>query len=228
MLARMGSLVAGVAHEARNPLFGISSTIDTLEARLIQLGSQTTYADYLTAVRREITRLNTLTRDLLEYGKPSGIKTSPTRIEDILERAMLACRALADQAGIAMSHRVAEDVDTITLDSARMVQVFQNLLENAIHHSPHGATVSVDVSRVDEGDRTWVRCEVIDRGPGIAADDLPYIFEPFFSRRPRGTGLGLSIVERIVDQHGGRTTARNDPAGGAILTVELPLNGNSG
>ncbi len=227
MLARMGSLVAGVAHEARNPLFGISSTVDAIEARLLRLGSQTIYADHLTVLRREITRLNALTRDLLEYGKPSGLEPSLTQIEDVLERAMQACRELAVQAGVTMSHRVAADVDTVTLDSARMVQVFQNLLENAIHHSPQGATVSVVVSRVDEDHRAWVRCEVLDRGPGIGAEDLPHIFEPFFSRRARGTGLGLSIVERIVDQHGGSTIARNDPRGGAILTVQLPLNGSS-
>ena len=227
-LASMGSLVAGVAHEARNPLFGISSTIDAIEARLIRLGNQVVYADHLTVLRREITRLITLTRDLLEYGKPSGIEIAPAHIEDVLQRAMQACRALSDQAGIPMSQCVASDVDIIMLDSARMVQVVQNLLENAIHHSPPGATVSVRVRRVEEDDQPWVVWEVMDRGPGISPEDLPHIFEPFFSRRARGTGLGLSIVERIVNQHGGRTTAHNDPQGGAILTVHLPLDGSSG
>jgi signal transduction histidine kinase len=106
-----------------------------------------------------------------------------------------------------------------------MLQVFQNLLENAVHHSPRGETVTVDVRAVAEHHGTWLRCDVIDHGPGFDTEDLPHIFEPFFTRRVHGTGLGLSIVERIVEQHGGRATARNGPDGGAILTIQLPLNG---
>jgi signal transduction histidine kinase len=229
MLARMGSLVAGVAHEARNPLFGISSTVDAIEARLMRLGSHDAYADHMAVLRREITRLNTLTRDLLEYGKPSGVKIGPAHIEDVLDRAMQACRDLAERAGITMSRRVDARVNTVMLDADRMIQVFQNLLDNAIHHSPRGASVVVDVRPVPvrEGDGAWVRCEVMDQGPGINDDDLPHIFEPFFSRRAQGTGLGLSIVDRIVDLHGGRTAARNGDAGGAVLTVDLPLDGQS-
>jgi signal transduction histidine kinase/CHASE3 domain sensor protein len=227
MLARMGSLVAGVAHEARNPLFGISSTVDAIEARLVRLGSHQTYADHLAVLRREITRLNTLTRDLLEYGKPSGVEIGPTHIEDVLERAMQACRALAEQTGVEMSCRVDASVNTVMMDSDRMIQVFQNLLENAIHHAPRGTPVIVDVRPVHEENRAWVRCEVVDQGPGINVDDLTRIFEPFFSRRARGTGLGLSIVDRIVDLHGGRTAARNGAAGGAVLTVDLPVDGDT-
>jgi signal transduction histidine kinase len=227
MLTTMGSLVAGVAHEVRNPLFGISSTVDAMEARLTHIGTQATYADHLRVLRRELTRLTTLMQDLLEYGKPTGLQISPTQIEDVLTRAMEACRALADEAGVAISPRVAPDLDPIRLDSTRMVQVFQNLLENAVHHSPRGETVTVDVRSVTEHHGTWLRCAVIDHGPGFDTEDLSHIFEPFFTRRVHGTGLGLSIVERIVEQHGGRATARNGPDGGAILTVHLPLNGIS-
>jgi signal transduction histidine kinase len=225
MLTTMGSLVAGVAHEVRNPLFGISSTVDAMEARLTQIGTQATYADHLRVLRRELTRLTTLMRDLLEYGKPTGLQISPTRIEDVLTRAIEACQGLADEAGVGLSPCLAPDLDTIRLDSTRMLQVFQNLLENAVHHSPRGETVTVDVRAVAEHHGTWLRCDVIDHGPGFDTEDLPHIFEPFFTRRVHGTGLGLSIVERIVEQHGGRATARNGPDGGAILTIQLPLNG---
>jgi signal transduction histidine kinase len=225
MLTTMGSLVAGVAHEVRNPLFGISSTIDAIEARLAQLGTQATYADHLRVLRRELTRLTTLMQDLLEYGRPAGLQIVPTAIEEVLTRAMVACRALADEGGVHMSTRVAPDLGAILLDSTRMVQVFQNVLENAIHHAPPGSTVSVDVRPVEEDHKAWLRCDIVDHGPGFVVEDLPHIFEPFFTRRVQGTGLGLSIVERIVEQHGGRASARNGPDGGAILTVLLPLDG---
>jgi signal transduction histidine kinase len=224
MLARIGSLVAGVAHEARNPLFGISSTVDALAARLSRLATQEAYADHLAVLRREIARLSTLTRDLLEYGRPAGLDITSTHAGDVLDRAMQACQPLVQQAGVTMARRIATDVNNVMLDAARMVQVLQNLLENAIHYSPRGTTVTVDVRRVLEHDREWVRYEVMDQGPGIHPDDLAHIFEPFFSRRARGTGLGLSIVERIVDQHGGRAAARNGDGGGAVLTVDVPLD----
>jgi signal transduction histidine kinase len=198
--------------------------VDAIEARLMHLGTQGTYADHLKVLRRELTRLTTLMQDLLEYGKPTGLQIAPTHIEEVLRRAMSACHALADEAGVSMCPHVAPHIETITVDSARMVQVFQNLLENAIHHSPRGAAVNVDVRSVAM-DHTWLRCDVMDQGPGFAAEDLPHLFEPFFTRRVHGTGLGLSIVERIVEQHGGRAIACNRPDGGAVLTVELPLNG---
>ena len=108
------------------------------------------------------------------------------------------------------------------VDRGRIAQVFQNLLENAIQHSPKGTTVLFRADRV-EGDRDGVRFAVEDAGPGFLPGDLHRVFEPFFTRRRGGTGLGLSIVQRIVDQHGGEVLAANLSSGGAAITVYLPL-----
>jgi signal transduction histidine kinase len=109
------------------------------------------------------------------------------------------------------------------VDRNRIVQVFQNLLENAVQHSQPGSRVVFRAAPASLGERAGMRFLVEDTGPGFRADDLPHIFEPFFTRRRGGTGLGLSIVQRIVENHEGEIILANRDAGGAAAAVTLPL-----
>src|SRR5512134_70411 len=105
-----------------------------------------------------------------------------------------------------------------------MQQALQNVIQNAIQHSPAGGTVAVAVGESVDGGEPRLWCAVRDSGLGFPPDDLPHLFEPFFSRRAGGTGLGLSLAQRIVSQHGGRIEARNRPQGGAEMIVTLPAS----
>jgi signal transduction histidine kinase len=108
-------------------------------------------------------------------------------------------------------------------------QVFENLLKNAISFSPPGSAVEVRCRNVEgAGDLPVLECSIRDRGPGIAEEDLPHVFEPFFTRRRGGTGLGLAIVDRIVAEHQGQVTVANGDAGGTVATVRLPAAGADG
>jgi signal transduction histidine kinase len=109
------------------------------------------------------------------------------------------------------------------MNRQRLVQAFQNLLENAIQHSPPGGCVVVETAEVSLDGRDWMVYMIKDAGLGFRTADLPRVFEPFFTRRRGGTGLGMSIVLRIVEEHGGNITAGNCPAGGAVIVVRLPL-----
>ena len=106
-------------------------------------------------------------------------------------------------------------------DRARVSQVLQNLIENAVHFSPAGGRVEVSLAVAEADGERYVECSVKDSGPGFDPSDLPRLFEPFFTRRRGGTGLGLSIVKRIVYDHGGEVTADNHPQGGAVVKVRL-------
>jgi len=213
-LAAMGSLVAGVAHEVRNPLFGIAGTIEVFEERFKE---NETARRYLAVMRRDVARLQALMRDLLELGKPVVLDRVSVSLESIFQDALRACEPLA--AGLLVSQDVPADLPPIFADRPRVVQVFQNLVQNAIQHSPPGGMVILEARPEGTG---AVCCAVRDSGPGFAPEDLRRLFEPFYTRRKGGTGLGLSIAQRIVEQHGGRIEAGNHPEGGAVVTVILP------
>jgi PAS domain S-box-containing protein len=219
LMSALGSLVVGVAHEVRNPLFGISATLDAFETRF---APDPAYQEYFNVLRREVQRMNQLTRDLLEYGKPRSVALTSGSIEDVIADAVNACAPLARETGVQVVTHVREQGSAVRMDPPRLREVFENLIQNAIQHSPRGAVVLVEADQVRADDRTWVHSAVKDSGSGFRTEDLPRIFEPFFTRRPGGTGLGLSIAQRIVEEHGGTIAAHNDAAGGARVEVRLP------
>jgi signal transduction histidine kinase len=217
-MSAMGSLVAGVAHEVRTPLFGMSATLDAYEDELRQ-------GDLLecgAALRQQVNRLNQLMSDLLEFGKPATINPSPGSLRDLIDDVIASRSAAAREANIALRNLIDATDPRVPMDRNRLRQVFENLIDNAIQHSAAGHAVTVSAHETGQGNQLWVECDVEDEGGGFAAEDLAKVFEPFFTRRQGGTGLGLSIVRRIVEQHAGRVSATNRPGGGARMTVRLP------
>jgi PAS domain S-box-containing protein len=222
-MAAMGSLVAGVAHEVRNPLFGISAALDALEARLAGKGQEAAKLDpYMGLLRDHIARLTRLMEDLLDYGRPSALEAAPTWLQDVIRDSLRACEDLARERGVTILADVAPGLAALSLDALRMQQVLENLITNAIQHSPRGGTVRVVAHGLLEPPRESVECRVEDEGAGLPEADVERIFEPFFSHREGGTGLGLSIVQRIVEAHGGRIVAANRSSGGAVFSLTLP------
>jgi PAS domain S-box-containing protein len=221
-MSAMGALVAGVAHEVRNPLFGITASLDALED---EIGSRPEYARYAPLLRAQVARLTQLMSDLLDYGKPPIPKIAPATPAELTRRALRACRRLAREQGVALADDVAAGLPEIPLDAGRIEQVFENLLTNAVQHSPKGGVVRLG-ARLAPGPPPAIEFRVEDDGPGITAADLPRLFEPFFSRRKGGTGLGLPIIQRIVEAHGGQVVAANREPRGAVFTVSLPLERN--
>ena len=217
-MAAMGGLVAGVAHEVRNPLFSISATVDALEA---DLRDRPDFMELARLLRSQVLRLTQLTRDLLDYGRPAALSLGTVQPGDPVKVAVRTCTPLARTKGVELTTRVPPELPALSLDAARMEQVLENLLANAIHHAPRGTSVQLTVDLL-EGRRD-IAFRVEDEGSGIAPADLARLFEPFFSRRQGGTGLGLPIVHRIVDAHGGVVHAANRPTGGAVFTVTLPV-----
>ncbi|HEU4795485.1 MAG TPA: PAS domain S-box protein, partial [Pyrinomonadaceae bacterium] len=189
MMSLLGSLVAGVAHEVRNPLFGISSILDAFETRF---SDRTEYLRYTNVLRDEVGRLTVLMEELLEYGKPFRGELFLVPLEELINRSIRACMPAAEVAQVTLESKVEEALPKIRIDRRRLSKVFVNLIENAIQHSPAASVVRVEARRVLDGNFDWVECAIRDSGSGILEQDIPKIFEPLFFQTARryGTGTG--------------------------------------
>lgn len=218
-LAALGALVAGVAHEVRNPLFTISSTLDAYESIT---GGEGAERNHVAVLRAEVDRLTLLMNELFDYGRPAKLDMSTISLSDAIERAIAYCSptALALDVTVVLHQNVA--CPLVQGDVNRLERLLRNLLLNAIQHSARGSRVEVEVGHSFQDDELWVDCAVVDRGPGFHEKDIPYIFDPFFTRRRGGIGLGLAIVQRIAHEHHARLAAANRPGGGAIVLLCLP------
>jgi len=210
-MSAMGALVAGVAHEVRNPLFGMSATLDSFAEELSQPG----YVECATALRTEVNRLHKLMQELLEYGKPPTLDIHRCRLAAIVDAA-IAHRSMP---GVSVKTSIPDDLPDVLADRDRLQQVIENLVDNASRFS---SSAQVTAAAVQQSGRDWVECRVEDSGPGFPPEDLHRVFEPFFSRREGGTGLGLSLVQRIIQDHSGRVFAENREEGGARVRMLLP------
>jgi len=220
MMSLLGSLVAGVAHEVRNPLFGISSILDAFETRF---SDRTEYLRYTNVLRDEVGRLTILMEELLEYGKPFRGELYLVSMEEMIARSIRACLPAAEVAHVTLESQVEDALPKIRIDRRRLSKVFVNLIENAIQHSPQKTTVMIEAHCITDANTEWVQCAIRDSGAGILAEDIPKIFEPFFSKRRGGTGLGLAIAQRIMQEHGGKLIAGNNPEGGACMIARFPI-----
>jgi signal transduction histidine kinase len=242
-MAALGALVAGVAHEVKDPLFGMSATLDAFEARF---GVRAEHEAYLQALREELNRLKLLMQDLMNYGHAATLVLAPGELQDVLADAVRECVTLARAAGVRVRVAGTEPLGPSLIDRRRLVQAFENLVKNAIQHSPSGGEVviaarecTLDEAQVSPesptfwavalkspetpaADEPWLECSISDEGHGFRTEDLPRVFDPFFTRRRGGTGLGLPIAQRIVEAHGGHLIAGNRPEGGAVLVVRIP------
>jgi signal transduction histidine kinase len=200
-------------------LFGISATLDAMEARF--RGRQE-YDKYVATLRRECDRMGKLIQQLLIYGRPPTTQPLPASLPDVVAEALETASPMAKRSEVSIASATAGKLALAPIERDRLLMVLQNLLENAIQHSPAKGEVEIAVIQVNEENRIWLQCTVEDSGPGFSPEDLLNVFEPFYSRRSGGAGLGLSIVRQTVEQVGGKIWAGNRPRGGGIVTFQLP------
>jgi len=226
-------MVADVAHELRTPLAAIQGTLEGMQDGILPLDEE-----QLTALYTETMLLNRLVGDLrlLSLAEAGQLQlerqeTQPgSLIENLVERA----KPQAEQKDIRLVAQLEANLPPTWLDSDRITQVLNNLIGNALHYTPAGGVITVQAGLLAGG--TALQIAVSDSGPGIAAEDLPYIFDRFYradksrTRGSGGSGLGLAIVKQLVEAHGGTVKAespvyRDDPQAfyGTKMIFILPI-----
>lgn len=223
-LASLGVLAAGIAHEMRNPLTGISLMLDDLHDHLRE---DIENRELIQRALHEIERLENLINSLLDFATPSGkLRLEKVSLSSILADTLFFIRKLAKNHRVVISTEIDDAVPDIKADPEKMKQVFINLFINAIQAMPEGGKLSIKVSKIAEEkpmiSQPSIRIVVADTGEGISPEDLPHVFDPFFSRRPSGSGLGLAIVHNIIVEHGGRISVSSTMGEGTVFTIDLP------
>lgn len=216
-LAEVGALAAGIAHELRNGLKPISGSVEYLQRELKLHGEE---AQLMDLIARESARLNKFVTELLSYSRERDLALEPVSLGDHLSELVSVLRHDPRRAeGVDVRlERSAEDV-RVPIDREQMRQVWLNLAANALEAMGERGTLVVRWKPAEGG---GISVEFCDDGPGIAANDLSRVGEPFFTTKRGGTGLGLAIAQRIVERHGGMLTLESETGHGTTARVNLP------
>jgi len=219
-LISLGELSARVAHEIRNPLTGVRTTVQFVASKLRAGDSR---RDDLQDVLKELDRIEQIITDLLLFARPQAGRPVPTGLREIAEKVLDNVARRLEDASIEVERDLDEDLPEVTVDPDMAQQVVLNLVINAIQAMPEGGTLKVGAGlRRTRYKKAYVDVVVVDSGSGIPEEVKEKIFDPFFTTRSMGTGLGLSISLQIAREHGGNLTARNLAQGGAAFRFSLP------
>ena len=217
-LATAGELAAGMAHEIRNPLAAILNATALLTDDTDLTPEER--ASTLAALRTETRRLNRILSDFLQFARPQEARRTTGDIREVVQHVSSLIRGDRSRAP-RVDVRVAVDpaVPRFAFDRDQVIQVLWNVALNAVEAMHGRGRLSLEVNR-QNGD---VALSVSDTGTGIAAENLPHVFEPFYTGKPNGNGLGLTIAERIVGAHGGRIEIDSEVGRGTRVTLLFPL-----
>ena len=229
-LAAAGRMAVGLAHEIRNPLGAIRGAVQLLDR---ELGPESALHEYAHVLLSEVDRVNRIIEMLLNLAKPAPIHPVPLNLHQLLERVALLSEETAREQHVTILRRYDPSLPPILGDEDRLVQVFHNLVRNAIEAMVDGGqmTLTTRVSlnplfgKVDlgGGQRTMVEAQVMDEGTGIPAAVRARIFDPFFTTKERGLGLGLAICHQVLEQHRGAIQIDSAERRGTAVTCFLPI-----
>ncbi len=217
-LAALGQLSAGIAHEVRNPLSSIKMSLQILTKRMNPEGND---LKRFKIAEKEVEHLERLVNDILAFAKPVEAKKTPVKLSKVLEQAL----ALAEKGITDKKIEVRTDfgeVPPVAVDAAMMADAFLNVIRNASEAVAEHGEITVSLRCLDET-RQSVVVEIKDNGGGINEEDMPHLFNPFFTRKNYGTGLGLSLVKKIIDIHQGIIDIASKKDEGTTVTIVLPL-----
>jgi PAS domain S-box-containing protein len=225
-LASLGEMAAGIAHELKNPLAGIEVTAGLLRRQIPEAtGAQSLLSDIIS----ESKLANAIVVEMLEYVRPIRLQVERTRLAEILHQAIMLAETKVTRGAVTVDVVVDPAVPDVEADPHQLCQVFTNLLTNAFDALEGRGHVTIVASPVhpdasgDGGRDGAVVVEVIDNGPGVAADLIDRIFNPFVTTKAKGSGLGLAIVRKIIDAHDGRIDVSSRAGEGTRFRITLPV-----
>ncbi len=222
-LAALGQMAAGLAHEIRNPLGGIQLYASLLRKDLVESEEQ---LGVVRKIDRGVKLIEGLVSDVLTFARPSAPQAEGLLLRDSVRDVVELIGPKLEQNAVELRWDEPSCAIGVWADPRQLQQILTNVLTNCIEaitqrpeRRPHWVSV---MARTDAEHGDGVEIVIADSGPGIDADALHRVFNPFFTTKDTGTGLGLAIVHQLVEAHGGSITAGRHPDGGAMFTIRLP------
>lgn len=215
-LAAVGRAVSDVAHDMKAPLMAIGGFASQVSRAL---DPEDPKQKKLRVVVQETARLESMVREMLDFGRPIEIQRVETDLNDLVEETIQTSGPVAERLQVKLKADMEPSLSPLSIDRQKFKQVLLNLTINALEASPPGELVLLKTSK--ETGRPSLH--VIDRGTGVNTEDEGKIFTPFFSKKKGGTGLGLPIVKKIVEAHKGEISFHRNAEGGMTFTVKMPL-----
>jgi two-component system, NtrC family, sensor histidine kinase HydH len=216
-LNAIGSLAAGVAHEIRNPLSSIKGFAVYFKQRLSGNPEDEETADIMIA---ETERLNRVISQLIEFARPLTLKKEQTNLTDLVRHTVRLVDAEASKNAVGIDVQPGENLPDVDVDPDKIKQVLLNVFLNALSAMPAGGRLTVSLAAQND----FMDVTVSDTGSGIKEEDLPRIYDPYFTSKPAGSGLGLAVVQKIMDAHGGSIQIESHAGSGTKVTVRFLLS----
>ena len=210
------NVAAAIAHELRNPVFGIASAAQLIRYRI---ADDPVMEKNIGRILRETERLNTLVSALLDYGRPAPIRLQAADPDDIWTDVLERQRGALESKALLVRHVMPEGRATCSLDPEQLAQAFGNALSNAIEAADEGSDLSI-VSMVT-ADGSW-ETRLTNQGATIPEEALVRAFEPLMTTKPGHAGIGLATAQRVVSEHGGAIAIASGSGTGTTLTITLP------
>jgi signal transduction histidine kinase len=220
-LATVGELAAGLAHDLRNPLAGVSGALHVLAG---QLPNADPRQALLAEVQSQVARMNKTLTDLLWHARPPTPQYLALSVNEVVDQ-ILWFLPMASGTGIEVVRRLEPGLPSLRLDPNLVHQALLNVLVNARQAMPNGGrlTVSTRLCQDLAGKGHVVEVAIADTGLGIVEGNLSRIFQPFFTTKAQGTGLGLAIASRIIEQHGGSIGVQSEVGNGTTFRIAFPV-----
>jgi two-component system, NtrC family, nitrogen regulation sensor histidine kinase GlnL len=238
-LAALGLIAAGIAHEVKNPLVGIRGAAQLMKSDLQAGGMELpascrSLTEYLDVILKESDRLNKVLEGILDFTRVKPRERKASNIHSVLDRALLLNEESARQCGIVLTRLYDPSLPDAFVSEDQLIQVFLNIIKNAIEVMPSGGKLTVltrmsdmfTTVQADGKKRQLMVVKVSDTGAGIKQEHLDGIFTPFFTTKDRGVGLGLALSYQIVQEHLGTIRVESREKEGTTFSVYLPLAGS--
>ncbi len=220
--------LANIAHELRTPLAIIQGHLEGMVDGVIEPSK-----DQLASLHEEAIRLNRLITDLRDLSlaevRQLAMEKSIIDMNQIVSRAVNMLKPSSDAKEIYVECTFDEQLPEIEADIDRISQVIYNVLVNGIRYSPPKSFIKVVTGKIENANQSWIKISIADQGPGIAQEDIPYIFDHFYrgdksrDKKSGGSGLGLAVVKQLVEIHGGQVTVQSELGQGCVFQIVLPV-----